>query len=271
MRARIRLRQKDTCRAEKPVVARTRVEPVWLARFDGEWRVAKLGRLAQEASLSMLRFPEEARVAADEQPDEPPDVDAEQRAYATLVDGFGRRMTERDGSFRPANEPRDCSGGLSMEDPRGDEADDSGRGDRTPSVPAADLTRLQVVVDGASVCVRWDLAGERDRPLILFFSHTTSERGFTFFNVEVHADGLARVTTFDDPDDHPIVVPAVVGADGSAVSVVLDGSSPSDQSFNFGTSVKVAPGASGGSVDYVGADRPDRYHYPDGRLCELSC
>ena len=92
--AQVELAQKETCQARKGVLTTPHAEGIWLGRFDGAWRIPKLGEVAHAASLAMPRLPEESEMPGDDRPDEPPDVAAYERAFAALVDDYGRRMDQ---------------------------------------------------------------------------------------------------------------------------------------------------------------------------------
>jgi hypothetical protein len=285
VRARVRLHQKETCQAESRPVTSTLEERVWLARLDGAWRVVKLGELAHAASLSMPRLPDEGEVPGDDRPGEPPDLAAEERAFAALRDDFERRMRARDSSFRPVGDVSDCSGGMSVSDPSHDQTWSSPGRPEQPDLPAADLTGFDVAVQDGDVCLRWRLAAEAEQPLLLVYSHGGgSSRFVAGFAVELPGDGTARVTSGRDTNGHPVVIPAGVGADGSSVSLLLDRKSFDAAAAStavhaeldldsFTVMARVEADAPGtfSIVDGLGPGYGGPHLYPDGRECRTGC
>jgi hypothetical protein len=287
VQARVRLELEETCKSKYRLVTKTLHEKVWLAHIDGAWRVAKLGELAQTASLQIARLPEEAPVAGDERPDAPPDVAAEKRAYEAAADAFEQRMAKREASFQPVEDVHDCPGGMSVEDARHDQVSDDDRSAEAPDVPGRDLAGMDVMVDGRVVCVRWRLAGEVEAPLELTYSHGGGSSDFAAgFQVELREDGTARVTSGYDEHRHLITVPAPVGANENSVSLVLDPDSfevarpygrPHEavelDSFTVMGSAEAPLTRTGNSRDPLGPDphRPVAYRYPDGAACDSSC
>jgi hypothetical protein len=87
---------------------------IWVARFGGAWRVAKLEEVASLASLRDQEY-EGPEYAA------PPDIAKEQREFAALVDDSRDRREEREASYGSLGQVADCSGGASLEDPEGDQ------------------------------------------------------------------------------------------------------------------------------------------------------
>jgi hypothetical protein len=277
-----------TIRVEVVEDGATRVERlsdrVWLARLDGAWRVAKLSAVAHAASLSMPRFDDE-QVSGDAEDDlaEAPDVAEEQRLFAVAVEAFHRRGEERKASYGSVGAAADCSGGLSVPDDKADQ-DWNGGGlpEDPPQIPGGDIRKVSVVVRGKQVCVRWDLAGAPKAPLVLKYGHRKGPTAGQFFDVELRQDGSARVTSGEDDEGRPIPVPAQVGTDDTAVTLLLD-----PRSFRAGQGESAKPkapplarfGISAGTVaiagdrrsvlDQLGPESSATFRYPDGGICEL--
>jgi hypothetical protein len=253
-------------------------EVVWLARFDGAWRVAKLDEVADLASIG---GPE---VSAST----PPDIAREMRSFAARIDAAERTNAEHEASYQALGEAADCSGGASVRDAEGDQiwngaATKSGDPSR---VPGGDLLGVDVGVDGQTVCARWRLAGTPEPPMALSYGHRmgpTAGAGFDqFFEIEIREDGNARVASGEDDDGRPIAVPAEVGADGSSVSLRLDAESfgagqatwqrptePPLERFGFSAGTVAKAGKSSSVLDNLGSAPSDTFRYSDGRLCDF--
>jgi hypothetical protein len=262
-------------------------EVVWVARLGGAWRVAKLEAVARAASLRMARFPDESQVAGDEDPSAEPDIAMEERAFAALIGDAEQRGREREASYGSPGEAADCSGGASVQDAGGDQvwnAAATKSGD-PPRVPGGDLLGVDVVVEDETVCARWRLAGKPEPPLSLSYTHRVGPAVSSFFQpfrVEIREDRTARVTSGEDDDGRPIAVPAVVGADGTSVSLRLDAASfragqvdwqsskePPLKEFGFSAGTVAAAGESGSVLDDLGSAPSDTFRYLDGRLCDF--
>jgi hypothetical protein len=259
-------------------------ELVWVARFGGAWRVAKLGEVARAASLQMPRFGEEGELPGDVDPAADPDIAMEQRAFAALVEQAEQRSVEREASYRPLADAADCSGGASVKDPAGDQDWNGGGPGEPPRVSASDLLGVDVAVKGRDVCVRWKLGGTPTSAIGLTYVHRIGPTsGFLeSFEVEIRGDRTARVTAGQDDDGHTISVPAEVGADDRSVTVVLDAESfrvaqanwssktdPPLERFGFSASSVGKAGASNSVLDNLGSGPGETFRYPDGELCDL--
>jgi hypothetical protein len=287
-RARIRVRWKDTCAPRDRSSAKTLREHVWLARFDGAWRVAKLGKLPDAASLVMARRPEEGPSPGDARPEAPPDVEAEQHAFATWVGSLERRLAEREADFRPVGNPETCSGGMSLRDPRDDQMLNgvaAGRRGDAPRLPRSDLQGMDVAAETGRVCVRWVMAGKIAPPVELTYQQADPASGYVAsFVVELRGDGTARVSAARDAHGDPIALPAAVGAGGRAVSIVLDRESfersrptetphtpPQLESFTVKGYVTVPLTGAKSVYDALGRSYGSTYSYPSGRRCQAAC
>lgn len=253
-------------------------EVVWLARLDGAWRVAKLEKVADLASIG---GPGEATSV-------PPDIAKELRAFAALTEAAERREDEHEASYQALREAADCTPGTSVEDAESDQiwnAAATKSGD-APRVPGGDLLGVEVGVDGERVCVRWRLAGAPERPMALSYHHRmgpTASAGFNqSFEIEIRDDGTARVTSGADDDGRPIAVPAEVGVDDSSVTVALGAESfqagqaewdspkePPMKEFGFSAGTVAKAGKSSSVLDNLGSAPSDTFRYADGGLCDL--
>jgi len=285
-RARIRVRWEDTCRDRTRT--KTLLDHVWLAQLDGAWRVAKLGELADAASLVMARRREETSVPGDARPEAPPDVEAEQLAFSAWADSFEQSLDEREADFRPPGEPESCTGGVSIGDDRNDQTLEgvaAHRRDDAPHLPAADLIGMDVAAEQGTVCVRWRLGGEVDPPFELTYSHLDRSSGYSAtFLVELLEDGSARVSAERDVHGDPIALPAEVGSHGNAVSMVLDPESfeksrpyesphtpPQLESFAVGGDVGKPLTGPESVHDPLGRLPGSAFSYPTGRACKAGC
>ena len=284
VRLSIRLRV-DRMRTPQGLRTTTLKDVVWLARFDGAWRVAKLSEVARAASLAPVRSSADPVLAGDDDPAAMPDIAAEERVFAAAVERFRGVVSTHESSYSALQPARECKGGASLPDTPGDQfwngaATQSGE---PPDVPGGDLVLANVSIEGDSVCVRWLHAGVPEGPLALSYIHRTGPTHGTFFqsfDTHVRADGTARVTSGRDGNGRPIPVPARVGRSDAAVSVLLTPAAfregqrewrfpkrpPLDR---FGFSIGTVASAGGGKsvVDQLGVDPSSTFRYPDGGLC----
>lgn len=254
---------------------------VWLARLAGAWRVAKLEEVASLASIRSEAYGPSPDFAA------PPDVDAERREFAALVDEGKQQREQHEASYQPLGPVVQCPGGASVDDPGSDQIW-NGAATKTgdpPRVPGGDMVGVDVAVTGELVCVRWRLANAPDPPVSLSYHHRTGPTAGTFsqgFDVEIREDGTARVTSGQDDDGRPVPVPAEVGADDASVRLTLDAesfragqtswSSTSDpplRRFGFSAGTVASAGESSSVLDNLGSGLSDTYRYSDGQLCEF--
>jgi hypothetical protein len=229
-------------------------DTVWLARFDGSWRVAKLSEVARAASFSDTRADEEPPLPGDDDPQAMPDVAAEQRAFAERVERFREVLADHEASYDEPGAAESCDGGVSVNDPEGDQ-------------PGADLAGVDVSVEGDSVCVRWRFFRRPDPPLGLSYNHYTGPDG-PGFDVEIREDGTARMTSGEDDDGRPIVVLAEIGVSDTAVSAVFTPDTESPEPLGFSVSVSALVG--GESVgDELSGPEHGEFRYSDGKPCPL--
>jgi hypothetical protein len=273
-RVRVQLVESDVPRTE------TVDAVVWVARFDGAWRVAKLDEVARIASIRQSSDGPETSAET------PPDLAEEQRAFAAQLGEAEQRNEQREGSYQPLGPAANCSGGASVDDPERDQ-DWNGAATKSgdpPRVPGGDLVGVDVLIDGETVCVRWRLAGTPEPPVALKYIHRGPDASGFFqpFTVELRKDRTARVTSFEDDDGRPLAVPAEVGADGSSVSVILTRESfragqaaapsrrdPPVEEFGFSATTIAAAGESSSVLDRLGSAPSETFRYPDGQPCDF--
>jgi hypothetical protein len=255
---------------------------VWLARVHGTWRVAKLSALARAASLAVS--------GDDQDPLSAPNVDAEQRKFESEMEAFEKRQREREASFKSTGNTANCSGGISISDPANDLVDYRFPAPKEPipRTPRADLREVRLVSRGGSVCVRFETAGDVKGPMTFSFNLRDSASGSRFiqvFDVNLRANGTAQVTSGEDPNRHPLSVPAQVGIAGRRLALVLDHTSfergepspisrgePSLDRFAFIAHVQTPLGDDRVVNDDLGPSSPSySYSYPAGRLCRPEC
>ena len=257
---------------------------VWLARSGGAWRVARLSAVAAAASILVDGRPNDDHAAR-------PDVAGEQRRFEAAVLDFERRTRSIERSFRSPGRLADCSGGVTLRDAARDLRDYQFPAPRTPipRTPGVDLRGLQVRSKDEIVCVRVDMAGNVARPLELSFTladWANAGQGFhQSFVVKLRKGGDVHVTSGEDEDRRPVVIPARVGIEGARLSLVLD-----RQSFERGSPGAASNGTAPLSrfVFQVSAtaqlserrtlydafeggprgSRETRFGYPGGRMCE---
>jgi hypothetical protein len=194
---------------------------VWLVREGDAWRVARTSQVAQIAGLGMPGD------SSDADPLARPNVNDLRRAYLADLRSFRDYERKREGTYRPTDEPADCSGAVSVDDPRGDPRDYVHPAPPTP-LPRRDqidLRRAEVRRDGGRICIALTMWGEVEGPLTASFNMRESVSGGRFiqvFEVELLRDGTARVTSGWDDKERPISVPAEVGVEGPVITLVLD-------------------------------------------------
>jgi hypothetical protein len=270
---------------EDTATHRKKTEPlddtVWLARFRGDWRIAKLSAVAQVASLRGDTQGEDVLA--------PPDLAAENRRFASELREYRKRLRARRASYAAAGQLADCSGGLVVKDDTGDLVDYRFPASKTPPPPAGqiDLRGVTVRSKNGLVCLEYETAAATKGPADFDFNLRDSAAGSGFiqlFHIELNPDGSTRVTSGEDDDGHPIPVPARVGLKGNRLTVLLDRASfdagkptptstgdPPLRQFVFMAGVTGEVG--GGRVlrDDLGRSRPQLpYRYPDGKACELA-
>lgn len=268
----VRIEQEGKRRTE------TLKDTVWLARFDGAWRVAKPSRVALAASLIHPNRPRE-------DPAPPPDVEAEMKRYTAELRDFERRLRERASSYAPPGAPERCRGGVTIADRAGDVVDFQHPAPRTPPppTPRVDIRSVTIASDGRRICLEWRAAGPIEGHLEARFNMGAADPGPSGFSqpfaVELRPDGKARVTSGEDEDHRPVPVPARVGAGGDRLTLVLDGESfrrgrqspmssgrPPLRRFGFNTSLTARLSEQRMLHDDLGPlPQPQLWLYPDGR------
>jgi hypothetical protein len=258
---------------------------VWLVREGDAWRVARTSRVARAAGLGMPGESPEADPAAR------PNVGEYRQAYLADLSSFRDYERKREGTYRPTGEPADCSGAVSIDDPRGDPRDYNLPAPQTP-LPRRDqidLRKAEVRRDGDRICIALTMWGEIEGPLTASFNMRDSAAGSEFiqiFDVELRRDTSARVTSGEDDEERPISVPATVGLEGPVLTLQLDRDSfeagrpipatapdaqPPTDSFTFMISTQAAAGDRRAAHDDLGPDSvPTPFGYPGGRRCVLA-
>lgn len=260
-------------------------DTVWLARFDGNWRVVRLSAVAEAASLLNLRG---GRALEEVDHATPPDVALEQREFARELADYRSDIAEREDAFTPVGKPARCGTAVTVQDPAGDTTGNPGDEPPGTAGSVADLRAVSVGVADGRVCVIWKLARDADGPLTLNYNHRDSASGQGYirtFDVDLRPDGRARVTSGDDDEDRPQVVPGEVGRDGAVVTLVITRGSfeasarpshfdrldaPPLERFAFGARVQAALDRSIPVWDWLGSDgAPQWFGFPSGRQCRL--
>jgi hypothetical protein len=197
---------------------------VWLTRDADAWRVAKLGLVATAAALAQ---------GTEQELRAPPDVEAERRTFAAEVEKARSMREAREASYRDVGGTASCQQGKAYPDPAEDVVDyrHPAPASPTPQLPAADLRGLHVDVSGDRICVFFELAGDVETGTTFEFavesrSFEWGRAGFTQgFEVELRADGRARVTSGQNDERRPIAVPADVGLDENRFMLAVNAAS----------------------------------------------
>lgn len=281
----IETKEDELVAGESREVSRTETidDVVWLAEFDGEWRVAKLSTVAQAASLAFTI----GEGSAEDDPLAPPDLEAQLRAYAAEQTKSEKVAEEREASYAEPGDPTECEG-LAIQDPAGDlvEYVHPAPDEPAPPTPQADLRRVQLSPGAERFCVQFVAEGNIEGPVTFSLNLRDSAAGSSFiqiFDVDLRSDGLVRVTSGQDDEDHPIPVPAEVGLGGEELTLVLTpesfsageptpsttGSRPTDR-FAFMASATAQLGERRALHDDLGPSGPaNSFAYPSGEPCVL--
>jgi hypothetical protein len=252
---------------------------VYLARFDGRWRVAQLSAVAHHASLATSGDSTGATG--------PPDVKAAQARYDALKSKTAdRAQRERDAYTQPGGRAS-CEGRDGrLTDPAGDLKDQQqGARNPHPDAPEADVRSATIVPTADRFCVTVELGAAPRGELALslrvrYHSAPGSDDGNPEFLATVTAerrdDGKWRVSSGKEDDGHPRLVPGDVSEDGRRVSFAVKRSDvqytedlpPTD---DFAWSVdSLAPRLNRDSV--LADSAPNGYGvvYPSNRSCGVS-
>jgi len=197
---------------------------VWLVRDADAWRVAKLSRVAAWAALT---------AESDAELTSPPDVDAERRRFAAEAAKAKRVRSARERSYRAVDTSASCPDGRTYPDGADDVVDyrHPAPPSPTPQLPAADIRAVHVHASGRRICALFELAG--DVRTGTTFDFAIESPGFDWgrsgfsqgFEVELRADGRARVTSGLDDARRPVSVPAEVGLAGNRFELAVDAES----------------------------------------------
>lgn len=257
------------------------IDVVWLVRDGGAWRIAKLGPIAANASLAGGSF-EELRAR--------PDVVAERRAFAAEVAAFERRQRAREASYRQTVGSLPCKTTLTVADPPRDMSDWIHPAPRSSiaHIGRADLRSFSLGRSGPSLCLRFETAAAIRGPSRFSFNLSDKNTSGFFgqgFEVDLRADGRARVTSGLDRERRPIAIPAKVAVSGRRLTLLLDRRSfavgkpaplsngrPTLDGFGFGASVYVRLSTRRETSDPLGTMPNDTFFaYPTGALCRDGC
>jgi hypothetical protein len=197
---------------------------VWLTKDAGAWRVAKLSKLAGWASLTEEP---EAELTS------PPDVHVERRAFGAEVAKARQLGSAREAGYRVVHASATCPDGKTYPDGSGDVVDylHPAPPTPTPQLPAADIRAVHVHASGGRICVLLELAGRVQTGTAFVFAIESPdfEWGrsgfFQGFEVELRADGRARVTSGLDDQRRPVSVPAEIGRAGKRLMLAVDAES----------------------------------------------
>jgi hypothetical protein len=193
---------------------------VWLTKDAGAWRVAKLSMLARWAALTE---DSEAELTS------PPDVRAERRAFAVEVAKAQELRSAREASYRVVHTSATCPEGKTYPDGSDDVVDyrHPAPPTPTPQLPAADIRAVHVHASGRRICVLLELAGPVQTGTVFVFAIESPDfewgrSGFSQgFEVELRADGHARVTSGRDDQRRPVSVPAEIGRAGNRLMLAV--------------------------------------------------
>jgi hypothetical protein len=197
---------------------------VWVTQDAGAWRVAKLSNVAAAASIALQSEGDRTT---------PPDVAAERRAFAAEVAAAKSRRQARTEAYREVQDTATCAGASSYPDGAKDVVDyHYPRPDSpTPQLGAADIKSFDVRSSSGEICVVFEMAGPIRTGSTFEFAIESLDfdwgrSGFTQgFEVELRADGRARVSSGLDDAHRSISVPGVVGLDGSRLMLLVDAAS----------------------------------------------
>jgi hypothetical protein len=197
---------------------------VWLTKDAGAWRVAKLSILAGWATLT-----EDSETELRS----PPDVSAERRAFAAEVAKARQLRSAQEASYRVVHTSATCPEGRTYPDGSDDVVDYRHPAPRTPTpqLTAADIRAVHVHASGRRICVLLELTGPVQTGTVFDFAITSPDfewgrSGFSQgFEVELRADGRARVTSGRDDQRRPVSVPAEIGRAGNRLMLAVDAES----------------------------------------------
>jgi hypothetical protein len=215
---------------------------IWLARLAGAWRVAKLSQVAAKASLGPFW---DRREGQEDDPLARPDVAAELRAYAAARAKLEHDLRMREAQYARAGDASGCDGGTRIGDAAGDPAwyplDRSGGA--IPRIGRVDIRSVTVAGRSRGICAVFETAGPVTGPLaaeLVVHQPPPAVYGkpsfLQEFDVELRADGTARVASGRDGEDRSLAVPARVGVSGDRLSVELDA-----RSFTSGRAANGSP------------------------------
>lgn len=282
--AEITLHQKDTGRGDHPVTHRLH-DVIWLARLDGAWRVARLSAVAGAASIST---PFASNDVDDQVPlTRPPDVAALQRAYERRLAANRSYLRRRTASFKAPGRAASCPRGVTIDDPEGDVGEGAQGARRVPA--RGDLRSVSVAVErGRGLCLTFRTAADIRGPMRFDFGAFSFDfRRSTVdpvVEVEMRADGAARVTNGRGNEDKPTVVPAALGVEGKRLTVRIAGPALDARArrlhvslppfrltrFAFNADTVVGADTRGEVRDQLGTGgEPGTHVYPGGRSCRL--
>jgi hypothetical protein len=204
---------------------------LWLVQRDGSWRLAKASALLYAAFGGN----------ANEDVLAPPDLAAQERAYAEKLAAERREREAEDASYEvPQAMQIDCSGPeTSYEDARRNDLYFQGSGELTRSeaerYAAANIQRVEVDTEGEALCVRFTQASDViEERLLLGFDIFSPKKDPTYLGaqlelyMDVLADGRARLVyeNRNEEDewgrDRLVPLEADLGHDGDTFSFRIE-------------------------------------------------
>jgi len=243
---------------------------VFLSRFEGRWRVAKMSRVARRATIGGLD---------ESDPLQPVDVRAEERRFRDLLARQRAQYRSEQETYQPPGRLAGCKGRTAvLRDPEGDLRDQDRPYIRDPKAPEADLVRAEVTPSADRLCAVFALAAPPEGELLLMLrlggAHPKALAGFgSDFSVERRPDGAYRVTSGLNVEGDPETVAGEVGVQGSRVSLVIRrsprsraGSAPKDFAWGV-TGVQPRPQERTALIDYAPEGTAGMVTYPAGLRC----
>jgi hypothetical protein len=200
--------------------SQTESDRVYLARFGGDWRVAKLSAVAERAKLAGFTR---------DSPAGPPDIRAEQARYAGRKAEYDARQRRERGTFHKPGRRAGCAGRLRrVADGAGDVTYQSAP--QPVDRPAADIRSAALAATRRSLCLTVELGARPDARMFVLLRLP----GAAPITADRREDGVWRIISGEDERGHPRVIQGRVGERGRRVSLVVRRRSPLPQRFPWG-------------------------------------